>query len=174
MLVWNRSNQFDAVFLNFGDNIFVSELSKIFTELKYLKSDMDSNGEWLQICQKILRSQTSMDFGEFLEFLQFLRGRRKKENSEGEDKEDIECLDRFIQKIEPIVEETLLEIKTYDKMGFDRPWLLFIPMTHFTIIIFFRLVYVHKGMSVQNMEPSAEQFRIASLLDEKKFDAGMR
>lgn len=96
-------------------------MGKIFTELKYLKSDMDSNGEWLQICQKILRSQTSMDFGEFLEFLQFLRGRRKKENSEGEDKEDIECLDRFIQKIEPIVEETLLEIKTYDKMGFDRP-----------------------------------------------------
>ena len=47
-------------------------------------------------------------------------------------------------------------------------------MTHFTIIIFLRLVYVHKGMSVQNMEPSAEQFRIASLLDEKKFDAGMR
>ena len=39
---------------------------------------------------------------------------------------------------------------------------------------YFRLVYVHKGMSVQNMEPSAEQFRIASLLDEKKFDAGMR
>ena len=29
-------------------------------------------------------------------------------------------------------------------------------------------------MSVQNMEPSAEQFRIASLLDEKKFDAGTR
>ena len=160
--------------INLGDKIFVSELGKIFTELKYLKSDMDSNGEWIQICQKILRSQTSMDFGEFLEFLQFLRGRRKKENSEGEDKEDIECLDRFIQKIEPIVEETLLEIKTYDKMGFDRPWSLFILMTHFTTIIFFRLVYVHKGMSVQNMEPSAEQFRIASLLDEKKFDAGMR
>jgi len=97
------------------------EMGKIFSELKYLKSDMESNGEWIQICQKILRSQTSMDFGEFLEFLQFLRGRRMKENSEGEDKEDIECLDRFIQKIKPIVEETLLEIKTFDKMGFDRP-----------------------------------------------------
>ena len=47
-------------------------------------------------------------------------------------------------------------------------------MTHFTVINIFRLVYVHKGMSVQNMEPSAEQFRIASLLDEKKFDAGTR
>ena len=29
----------------------------------------------------------------------------------------------------------------------------------------FRLVYVHKGMSVQNMEPSAEQYRLASMLD---------
>ena len=78
-----------------------------------------------------------MDFGEFLEFLQFLRGRRtNKENSEVEDKEDIECLDRFIQKIKPIVEETLLEIKTYDKMGFDRPWWWFMIMTNFTIIFF--------------------------------------
>ena len=132
LLVWKRTilMRSDFELHNLGDNIFILELGKIFTELKYLKSDMESNGEWLQICQKILRSQTSMDFGEFLEFLQFLRGRRSKENSEGEDKEDIECLDRFIQKIEPIVEETLLEIKTYDKMGFDRPWSLFIPMTH--------------------------------------------
>ena len=26
-------------------------------------------------------------------------------------------------------------------------------------------MYVHKGMSVQNMEPSAEQYRLASMLD---------
>ena len=27
-------------------------------------------------------------------------------------------------------------------------------------------MYVHKGMSVQNMEPSAEQYRLASMLEE--------
>ena len=35
----------------------------------------------------------------------------------------------------------------------------------FYIFVTFRLVYVHKGMSVQNMEPSAEQYRLASMLD---------
>jgi hypothetical protein len=70
------------------------ELGKIESELEYLRSGMSKcGGEWIQICQKILRSQTSMDFVDFLEFLEFIKKRRKESDL------DLEILNPLIKLI---------------------------------------------------------------------------
>ena len=55
-------------------------------------------GEWIQICQKILRSQTSMDFADFLYFLKFIRNRRLDKT----DDDSIKDLDVIIPLIDDI------------------------------------------------------------------------
>lgn len=49
-----------------------NELILVENELEYLHSGMDDD-EWIDICQKILRAQTSMDFADFEKFLGFFK-----------------------------------------------------------------------------------------------------
>ena len=50
------------------------QLEIIETEFAELKPGMECEGEWLQITQKVLRAQTSLDFDDFANFLRFILG----------------------------------------------------------------------------------------------------
>merc|ERR1711990_1033077 len=90
------------------------ELKKIESELEYLRDGMSKcGGEWIQICQKILRSQTSMDFADFLYFLKFIRDRRL-DKTDNNSIKDLDVIIPLIDDIQPIVDDLEKKVIIFD------------------------------------------------------------
>jgi len=99
------------------------QLDIIEREFDDLKGGMECEGEWLQITQKVLRAQTSLDFDDFCSFLSFIRHRRMRGIVEvgGLIREDVEQIDSLLNTIQPINKAIINKVKSFDQNGLMKP-----------------------------------------------------